>query len=241
VKRALLAGAGLLLGAAIATAPLWAPPRLQGLESFAVQRVEVSGTRLLAPQEVLALLAAGNGSVWDDLAVHESRLAEHPVIAEARVTRRLPGTLRVRVHEKQPVALLEGRSLRLATADGEVLPIDPARVPLDLPLVRGERRVEDLDQAVREVLAELGRLAAIDPTLGSRISEIRMSSPGEMIALLVEPSVEVVLPVGADLSRLLQLRAVLVELARDGRAGGSPARVDLRFHDQVVVRFSPPA
>jgi cell division protein FtsQ len=244
MKRVAAASALILLAAAVGTAGHWAPPLLQRAETFTVERVEVSGTRLLAPQEVLSLLdLPERASVWHDPGAHEAVLTLHPVISEARVTRRLPGTLRVRIREKAPVALLDGRSLRLVTADGEVLPVSPARAPLDLPIVRGANGAGQPDSLTTALVAELGRLAELDPAVASRISELRRGPAGELVALLADPALEVVLPAGADLARLLQLRAVLGELARQAEESTRrvPLRVDLRFQDQVVVRFSSPA
>src|SRR5690606_25338782 len=126
------------LAATALSAPFWGPAALRRVGWFEVRRVEVSGTRLLAPHLVLAASGIRSGqSVWDDPQAWEEALRAHPAIADARVVRRLPQTLRVRVEEKRPVAFVEAGSLRPATASGEILPVDPARTPVDLPIVRG--------------------------------------------------------------------------------------------------------
>jgi hypothetical protein len=43
-------------------------------------------------------------------------------------------------------------------------------------------------------------------------------------------------PAGADLARLQQLRATLEDVER--RGAERPARLDLRFADQIVVRYT---
>ncbi len=243
MKRLLLALLA-VVAAGAGTAPLWAPPLLARTPWFPTERVEVTGARLLAPQEVLA--ASGirmRGSLWRDPARWEAALRRHPVIAEARVSRRLPGTLRVRVTEKTPVALVQGETLVPATAEGEVLPVDPSRVPLDLPLLRGraaagrDRRLRDA--AVRALLAETGRLERLDPALAARVSEVRAGPGGSLRLVLSAPAAEVLLPPGAGAGRLRQLHAVLADVRRrlpaEGAAG--TARIDLRYADQVVVRL----
>lgn len=237
IARLVLA-APLCLGAV--AAPLWGRDLLQRISWFEVRRVEVSGARLLPPHEVLAASGIERGSnVWEDPSAWEAALRRHPVVLSARVSRRLPHTLRIRVEEERPVALVESGSLRPATAEGVLLPVDPARVALDLPLLR-TRDVAGAPGSgegaeARSLLAETGRLAQLDPALLARVSEVRGTDSGELLLLLAHPAAEVVLPAGASSQRLRQLRTVLEEIERHPAAEVRP-RLDLRFADQVVVR-----
>lgn len=222
---------------AVFTAPLWGPPLLARTPWFPVQRVEVAGTRIVAPHELLAASGIRLGeSVWSDPAGWEERLLRHPAVAEARVTRRLPGTLRIGVREKTPVGLVEGATLRPVTGRGELLPVDPSRVPVDLPLVR-VAAAEGIRPRDRVLLAEVERLGQLDAGLLARVSEVRWS--GEDILLtLSAPDVRVLLPVGAESARLRRLRAALADVEGRLAAGAAgPVRIDLRFQDQAVVRF----
>jgi cell division protein FtsQ len=221
-------------------------PLLRSLALFHVERVEVAGAQLLAPHEVLAASRVSAGqSVWDDPQPWIDALQAHPVIRAASVQRSLPGTLLIRIEERRPVALIEAGSLRPVTADGEVLPVDPARTPVDLPLVRATVAPADSyvrDPAVKRVLAELGRLAVLDPSLLVRVSEIGQPSAGELRLTLGHPVAELLLPEGAGADQLRQLRAVFDHLERRAADAQSPqriVRVDARFADQVVVRFPP--
>ncbi|HEU4456469.1 MAG TPA: FtsQ-type POTRA domain-containing protein [Longimicrobium sp.] len=240
-RRAALALAAAGIGIA-ASSPLWAPPALRQVGWFGARRVEVSGTRLLAPHEVLAASGVRIGAnVWTDAGDWESALERHPVISEATVTRRLPHTLRIRVTEKSPAALIEAGTLRPATADGEVLPVDPARAAVDLPLVTARVKTDDRrrisDPGARVALAEAARLGALDPALMARVSELRPAGKGEV--RLVMDGADVLLRAGADEPALVRLRAALDDVAR--RAVGDSVStgrvvVDARFDDQVVVR-----
>ena len=231
---------------AAAASPLWAPPLLVRIDWFRAERVEVSGTRLLAPHEALAASGIRLGvNVWTDPAAWEAALRRHPVVAEATVERRLPRTLRIRVVEKAPAALVEAPTLRPVTAAGELLPVDPGRVRLDLPLLRAGR-VEDEerigDERTRAALAEAGRLAELDPELMARVSELRAGPDGGVRLTLSAPRAEVLLPAGAGDARLAVLHAALGDVERrlaGADTAGAPrrrAQVDLRWADQVVVR-----
>lgn len=234
--------------AAAASSPLWGPPLLRHSPGFATRRVEVTGTRLLAPHEVLAASGVRIGdNVWTDPAAWESALLRHPVVAGAEVTRSLPGTLRIRVTEKRPAALLQAGTLRPVTAEGEILPVDPARVPVDLPLLRARvkpnARGRVAEPPVRALLAEAGRLTELDPGLMARVSELRPEAGGLMRLVLSAPAADVLLPPGADEPRLVRLRAALADLERRAPADSAARRmrIDARWEDQVVVTAVPSA
>jgi cell division protein FtsQ len=235
--------AATVLGVA-GTAPLWGPDLGRKVEWLEVRRVEVSGTRLLPPHEVLAAAGFGAGHhLLDELATHEAALLAHPVIQDVSIRRRFPHTLRVRVTEKRPVALVASPTLALATAGGEILPLAPTDVPMDLPLVRGT--LDDSASAVstRRVLAEVERLTALAPAFMMEISEIRLVTADAVLHLL-HPRADILLPLGASLERVEEMRRVLADVDRrlaTGEAGARRTRtqIDLRYDEQVVVRPSP--
>jgi hypothetical protein len=231
--------------AALGAGAYHAPDLLRELDFFRVERAEVSGVKLLAPHEVLA--ASGlrpEHSVWDDPAPWTAALRAHPVIRDATVERSLPRTLRIRIVEHRPVALVEAGALRPATAEGAILPVDPALAEVDLPLVRGSvggvDRVED--DATRLLLGEIARIAQLDPALAARVSEVRRDASGDVLLLVGRPAVELVVSAGVEPGQLRRVQAVLDDLERRSARGvhpeaSVPVRVDARFRDQVVVRF----
>jgi cell division protein FtsQ len=235
--KVLRIAAAVVVLAGAAGAPWWGPPALRRLPFFPVRRVEVSGARLLAPQEVLA--ASGirtGGSVWDSAEPWERALRRNPLVASARVERRLPDGLRIVVAEKRPAGLVDAGALVPATAEGEILPVDPARVPVDLPLVRASAR----SAAGRALLATAGRLADLDPALMARVSEVRAGAGrGEVLLATSAPAALVRVPGDADADALRRLDAALDDVRRRGAGGPgqAPVQMDLRFEDQVVVRF----
>lgn len=230
-----LVGAGTLL----LSAPMWGPPVARRIDFLDVRRVEISGATLVAPHEVLRVSGIRAGSsLFDERTAWENALEAHPVISAARVSWRLPNTLRVRVVEERPVALVAGETLTPATAAGTLLPVDPSAVPLDLPIVPGTPEDEAAGAAVRAALAEAGRLADLDPTLMSRVSEIRWTEGGKAL-LLVHERAELLMSPGLTPHRLEQLHAVLTDLGPRlpaAEIGETPVTIDLRYDDQIVVR-----
>jgi cell division protein FtsQ len=234
---------GLLLATAaigvVAAGVVGVPRLLREMRYFEVRSVEISGTHLLAPHEVLRAAALREGqTVWDDPSGWERALESHPAIESARVGRRFPRTLRIRVEEKRAVAYVEERSLTPVTGAGERLPVDPTRVPVNLPIARGPKGAAEVPVGV---LSEAERLAALDPGLLAEVSEIHAGDAQGRTLLLRHRKAEVLLPAGAPAARLAELRGVLADLDRRAAPGDveGVARVDLRFAEQVVVRLPP--
>lgn len=213
-------------GVAAAGSSLWWGPRiLSHMSYFQIRHVEVSGQRYLPPGEILALLNVDTTiSIWTDLDVLERRLTAHPEIHSARVERELPGTIVVHVTEDLPVALVPIASgLGAVGEDGKVLPIDPSRVDVDLPVVQ---------RADTVLLALLADLRDERPELFDRISAAYRNARGELELSL--PSYSVRADAGVTVARLTDIVPVEHDLAR---RGSRIAELDLRFRDQVIARL----
>ena len=220
-------GRGLLGTAllAVLTAPWWGPRALATLAFFHVRRVEFEGVRYTTPEALMAALAIDTMvSVFDPLEPLVERVRAHEMVLDARARRELPGTVIIAVRERTPVALVAGaRGMVAVDVAGEVLPIDPARVPVDAPVVS---RIDTT------LLALLDRVREGAPALWARVASARPDADGSVrldlgtVTLRARGDVTVarlgdILPVEADLARR-RLRAV---------------ELDVRFRDQVIARL----
>lgn len=218
--------AAIVLGVAVGIAAWWwAPPLLRHLDFFRVRHVEVRGARYTPAHELVTLLDADTAmSVWDDLSALPARVAEHPQVAEVRVTRRLPSTLVVTVEEHRPVALTPTRTgLRAYDREGRPLPLDPSRTPVDVPILT---RRDTL------LLRLLDDIRAANPAFFARISEAHRLGPDDV--RLATVSVPVRIRPDVALERLAQVSSVEAHLAQRGLRA---AEIDLRFRDQVIARL----
>jgi len=222
-RPALLAVA--LAGAVLAA--VWLGPlALRELGVFRVRRVELVGTRYLAPDRLVARLGLQpDQNLFDDVRAIARRAEQVPGVVSARVERRLPGTLRIVVVERAPVAFAPGpNGLVALDADAEQLPYDPAATGLDLPVVPRPDSV---------VLGALARVRAADSTLYQEVQTAELGPNGVVIVhlgarrLLLRgvPPLEVVQAVAA----------VRRHLAMSGRRY---AELDARYRGWVVVRRS---
>ena len=214
-----------LLLAALLSVP-WTAPRLLGkLTFFRVRKVEIRGAVYLPPADLIARLHLDStASVWDDPDPLVARLERHPQVREARIERKLPGTLVVNVRENLPVALVpNAKGFSVIDAHAQPLPIDPSTTKLDLPIVAGR------DTAITRLLADL---RAGYPALFARVSEIRREGRNELLVRLPDVRVRALADVTAD--RLAEISPVEEDLARRHLA---VAELDLRYRDQVIARL----
>jgi cell division septal protein FtsQ len=211
---------------------------------FRVRSVEIRGVRYLQPGEVLARLKVDTlMSLWDDLEPLRERVRHHPQVTGVTITRRLPGTLVVTVQENQPVALIQS-SAGLLPYDslGHVLPIDPARTNLDLPIVATSDPV---------LLKLVGAIRYAEPRVFSRMEEVRRTGRDEILLTLSRGGMErpraegetaasragtlrVRVPLGLSVERLADIFPVENDLARRQLY---VAELDLRYRDQVIARL----
>ena len=233
-----------LLGIALVAGLAWGgtkvPSLLTRMATFDVVGTEVEGRRYLTHAQVVQIAGIpDSASVWDDFGPWVSRLQEHPLIMEASIERLLPGTLKIRVREREAVALVAMPTLEPVDREGRRLPIDPALVPLDLPIIRlpqdPAQQGRPPSAARIRPLARVAERMQSDPTFWSRVSDMTIARDG-VEASWGDPAVLFRLPLEIEPYRLREAVSVLGHaLAADSVR--TPRTVDLRYQDQVVVRY----
>jgi cell division protein FtsQ len=205
--------------------PFWAPLLMRRMAFFRVRHVEVVGARYVQAGEILDRLRVDTlASVWDPSGPWKARVAEHPLVREVEMDRRLPGTLVVRLVEHVPVALVPAASgFRAYDERGVSLPIDPTTSDIDAPILA---RVDTA------MLRFLGSARKDAPELYRRLSEVRREGEGELVLVLDALSVRALANV--TLRRLADLELVENDLARRKL---HPTELDLRYRDQVIARL----
>jgi cell division protein FtsQ len=186
--------------------------------------VEFDGVRYARAADLVRTLGVDTTqSVWQSLPDLARRAAAHPLVAAAAVERRMPGTLVVHVVERQPIALVLSRGvLRPADASGVILPIDPAQVPMDVPVATS---------ADSTLLHLLDGLRVETPTLYARVTQAQRVNAHELRLFL--GSVMVRMTPDVTVSRIKDILPVEADLARNHLRA---VELDLRFRDQVIAR-----
>jgi len=163
-------------------------------------------------------------------------LAQDPWIAQASLLRCWPGSLRLVVEERRPLAfLVDGPSLRCLTNEGRLLVPPAANRPLDLPVLRkvvsppGMSRAAVLAEAARALLEVRTThpeiFAEIDCLAWGPVPELRLRGGGSTILLSREGWRH-------SCSLLEVVRRMRPELIRQR------AELDLRFTNKIVLRGS---
>lgn len=221
---------------------LLAAASLPGSALFALQHIDVEGTRALTPEEVRAAsgLAVGSRSIFlIDAQDVTRRLLAHPRIASARLRARPPHTLVIRVQERVPVAAVPAaRGYAAVDGSGVVVTVTAERPVPALPLVseRGRtlpwvapgQRVPSA--AVRTGLA---LLAQLPPALRAETAHLQVTALQEVF-LYVRDGLEIH---AGPVRGLRQRLAAAPEILQTLRAQGTPLEyVDLSLPDQVIIK-----
>ena len=183
---------------------------------------DVLVARYLEAASVAAALELPAGaSIFDPTGPLARRVRALPGVLDAEVGRRLPGTLRIRVRETEPIALARsGNRLVLVDEAGTVLPFDPASPAADLPLAAA-------DSVVTGVLA---RIRDAEPELFGRIQRAARYRSDVVVDL---DRGRFFLRGGAGPDDIQALTLVAGLLDREGR---SWRELDGRFPPRIVVR-----
>jgi len=212
-----------------------------------VAGVGVIGTRMLQPSEIVNAsgIARGSRLFSVDLAAVRRKVEQNPYIRTASVQRDAPNRITITVEEREPIAIVAGsRMLYLDTA-GYVLPATRTGQALDLPLITCVPPAPDFvpgkqvaADGVRQALAVLKMAQKIGGESYHRISEIRVDGEHDLLFYTAEYGIPVLIGHGDEAAKLLALDGFWKDVVRHRGARGLEY-VDLRFEDQVVVRWAP--
>ncbi len=232
VQRATQVGRSAALAVAAIALSLWVWHRAQSDGRFAVKNIEVSGAAHTSREALDAVTSAfvGVNLFKIDIDHVQRELRALPWVSHIEIEKKLPDTLRIRVTERTPWALVKtGSTLRYADENGvPFAPLSPSVGDPDLPVITAP------DAADRQRCAQLIRdLHQHDPLLYSRISEVRPVAP-HAFALFDRDLGTVIY---ADADHLSEKWRTLYAIANAERFGrGAIDYADLRFADRVVLK-----
>jgi cell division protein FtsQ len=221
IARVLAVVAAVAAVAALAAAAM----AIRSAAYFRVRAITVVGTHYLIARDVAARARLDTAtSVWTALPPIAARLRGLPGVASVVVTRELPGTIVVRIVETAPVALAPTpQGLAAVDVGGHVLPLDPTRSDVDLPVVT---------RADLQILRLLDGVRTVAPALYARISSVRRDGPADLLVTTTDGRLR--LRASATPERVAEAVPVAADLARRGLAW---TELDLRYRDQVVARL----
>lgn len=215
---------GLIGGFLIVGIFLLMPVGLQHLSFFRVRQVELVGIEFLSPHNVLARAdLETDRNIFQSLSEIEGRIAAVPGVVDVRVERRVPGTLRIVVTERAPVAFAPGPDGFVALdGDAQPLPYDPTVSEIDLPVI---------PRADTILARALATIRAADPELYREVDGAR-AEPSGGVSLLIGQR-RILVPAMTSANAIEAVSAVRRDL---DRTGATFTELDARFDGLVVVR-----
>jgi cell division protein FtsQ len=234
-------GVALVVGASVVVGWL-ARRHVTTSPRFAVTSVQVVGNERRPADAIIAEsgIAAGVNVFCVDLDSARAALLADAWIADATLSRRLPGTILVRVAERRPAALVALGDTLLATADGEPFKRFEAGDPVDLPLITGltPENVADDREGVRRTIRRGIDLAAEyeQSALAKRapLQEVHVDPGGAFTLVVGRPAMDLVLG-GPPFRRKLEEAARVVGELDKRRAKAEAIMLDNDARPQRVV------
>jgi cell division protein FtsQ len=169
-----------------------------------VDHVRVTGVQQLAPQQVIETAGVERGAALlrVDTGAVRGRLEQLPWVERADVDAKLPGTLRITIHERVPVAYVRRDDATVVVLDAAGFAIADLPAPLaGLVEVRGAQRVPPVAGTLAPFGAA-GVVQALPAELAGRVAVIQLSGDqlgGGDVALALHGGGEVRLCAPVDL------------------------------------------
>lgn len=207
--------------------------------------VTVEGNRILTEEQIrrLAGIDLNQRLFAIDLYAARARVQKSSFVREVAVTRHVPDRISITVVERVPVAIVIGERMVYLDSEGYVLPPAGGEHMFDLPVLTGWSGSgapvpgrQTTDPQIREALALLYLAKGMNEELYHRISEVHHRTNGDIVLYTAEVGVPVLVGTGDIIRKLEKFDAFWTGFVPEHGAAEVQS-IDLRFEDQVVVRW----
>jgi cell division protein FtsQ len=249
VFRVLRAALGVVMVVGIGSGVVWGARRyVRTSERFGVNEIVTSGGKRRGPDDIanIAGIAKGQNVFSIDLGKARARLAADPWIESAELTRQLPGTIAIRVTEREAagiVATTGDAGTYLVTRDGVMIKRVESGDPLDFHVVTGialKTLVDDREGATRTIRQALDLAYDYERSpLAQRspVQEVHVEPSGDMALVVGKSGIVLRMGAGPYRRKLEQAVRIVGELDRRGAKPDTIMLDDEARPDRVVVRM----
>jgi cell division protein FtsQ len=221
---------------------------------FAITEVITTGAKRRSPDELASIAGIGKGQnvFTADLDRARARLIADPWVSEASLARQLPGTVFLRVVEREAGGIVAtndgspkaaGGETYVVTREGAIIKRLETGDPTDLTVVTGvvlQHLLDDREGAARTIRRALDLAADYDHTpLATRspLEEVHVEPNGEMTLVVGKSAVALHMGAPPYRRKLDQAIRVIAELDRRGAKPDSIMLDNEARPDRVVVRM----
>lgn len=200
---------------------------------FFLNHIEVTGNHETSPDEITSYIQANHrNALLADLTSIKLGLENHPWIQSAVIWRELPGTIRVHLTERIPVALVLAGNLHLVDTEGKVIDLfqnNPQHSTL--PVITGIRDLSN-EAEIRGALEFVQALSA-EPEVLHSVSEVHYYDSNNTILYLkgmtfgLFVSKDDILPM---VKKFLRYSEVVKRSFSDAKL------IDLRYQGQIILK-----
>jgi len=226
-------------GVAVVWANLWKA-------DLRIASVSVSGNTIVSDSTILSLAGiTRNEKLYGiDLLAAQKRILQNAFVKSASVNREAPNRIAISVEERVPLAAVILDRIEYLDADGVVLPPVRSAGIFDLPVLTGMLPQSQFvpgtkipGNDVNEALDILETARRVSDALYRRISEVHVEPGKDIVLYTAEYGVPVILGHGGVAEKLVKLDGFWKQIVLH-QGADRLEYVDLRFEDQVVVRWS---
>ena len=233
-------------GAAIVAVAFQIKEWVHRSDTFSVQTVVINGNQILQTEDVLNQIEIERESNITDLDLDrmQSAIESHPYVKAALVSRRFPSALQIDVVERQPAAYVSQSDKPILAVDKEgfLLPLLKGKALGGLPVITGIDNFSTTagknvgSERVLKALDLLQSNSMVDGAYYQNLSEAHFDSKKGFVAYFVDGNFPVYFG-HEDFFERAEKNFVFFRQAKKEKRYRKIVYVDLRFNDQVVVKY----
>lgn len=207
--------------------------------------IQIQGNSNVTRPELLNIFGAdiGRNIFYVPLAERRAELEQLPWVEHATVMRLLPDRLHISVVERTPVAFVrQGSRIGLVDANGVLLnmpTVAMGNVQYSFPVLVGVSSKDALSSRAARMKIYENFLSTLDSSgekISSQLSEIDLTDPEDVKALIPEQGVDILVHFG-DQKYLERYRNFVAHLAQWRQQYPRLASVDMRYDGQAVLQM----
>lgn len=205
---------------------------------LSVDEIIIEGNSRITEEEILRVagISGGMNILTVNSGYAKEGLLAHPYIEEVKISRKLPGTVRIEIIEREPYALVLFDELRVMDKKGIVFKEYEAMDSLDLPVITGVSSEEEFTSTIKSNIFVLLRALDHGEHLRSeQVSEIHVDMPLGYYVYTLEEGSRIEFGRGGFEGKVRDLDKIIV--ARGGTLEGVTS-VDLNNERGVLLKLT---